>query len=195
MLSYLGLRGRCRNCRASISWRYPAIELLTGGLFYYTAEAGNLSVQTAFKLVFICFLITLAFIDIDTYRLPDVLVIPLWIVGIIQAIFFPDRVDWLSSVLGMVAAGGSFWLIAKFYPRGMGFGDVKFVAALGAFLGFPQVLLAIFLASLAGSVIGSITLWLKGRGFKQHIPFGPYLALGGLISLYWGEKIIRAFWP
>lgn len=195
VLSFLILRGHCSKCKLAISWRYPAIELLTGILFYYTVrQYDELSVRIAFDLLFVSFLIALSFIDIDTYRLPDVLVLPLWVIGIVHAFFSSGQVNWLSSLIGTLTAGGAFWLIAKFYPKGMGWGDVKFVAALGAYLGFPQIFLVIFLASLTGSVIGFIFLLLKGQGLKQQIPFGPYLVLGGLISLYWGEKIVGNYW-
>jgi leader peptidase (prepilin peptidase)/N-methyltransferase len=156
----------------------------------------NQGVQDAkvfWYLVFVAILIALAFIDLDTMTLPDVLVYPLLIIGILGAFLLPGAPGLLESVLSAVAAGGVFWLIAIIYPRGMGFGDVKFVAALGANLGFPNIILAIFSASLAGSVIGLSMLLLQRREIKQLIPFGPFLSLGAFVALFWGEQIFQFY--
>lgn len=193
VLSFLLLRGRCRVCRAQISWRYPLVEILTGVLFFYKAYLEwGFSLGLVFDLIFVSFLIALAFIDIDHFLLPDVLVFPLLALGLIRVLMLPD-IGWLSGLIGALSAGGGFWLIAKIYPQGLGFGDVKLAAALGAYLGFPWVFAAIFLASFLGSVIGGLGLLVKGKGFRQEIPFGPYLAAGALIMLYWGEYLIEAY--
>lgn len=193
VLSFLLLQGRCKACRAQISWRYPLVELLTGILFFYkTYLEGGFSVGLIFNLVFVSFLIALAFIDLDHFLLPDLLVYPLLGLALIRVLLLPGT-GWLPYLSGAVLAGGGFWLITKIYPQGLGFGDVKLAAALGAYLGFPQVLAVIFLASLLGSVIGGMGLLLKGKGLRQEIPFGPFLAAGALIMLYWGEYLIAAY--
>jgi leader peptidase (prepilin peptidase)/N-methyltransferase len=195
VLSFVIQKGSCRKCGTSISWRYPAVETLTGGLFFYTVWL-NQGVQDArvfWHLVFVAILIALAFIDLDTMTLPDVLVYPLLIIGLLGAFLLPGTPGWLESVLAAAAAGGAFWLITLVYPQGMGFGDVKFVAALGAFLGFPDIILAVFSASLAGSIIGSSMLLLHHRKIKQPIPFGPFLSFGALVALFWGDKIIKFY--
>ncbi|MFZ3102850.1 MAG: A24 family peptidase, partial [Desulfitobacteriaceae bacterium] len=179
-----------------IAWRYPAVEILTAGLFSYILWL-NQGVQDArvfWHLIFIAFLIALSFIDLDTMRLPDVLVLPLLIMGLLGASFLPGTPNWLESLLTAVGTGGGFWLITKIYPQGMGLGDVKFVAALGAFLGFPNIILAIFIASLLGSVVGLSMLLLRLSQFKQQIPFGPFLASGALVALFWGERIFEFYW-
>lgn len=194
VLSFIGLKGRCRKCGAKISWRYPLLELLTGLIFFYTAWRSQiLSPGLFFDLIFLALLVSLSFIDLDTLRLPDVLVLPLLLVGLVRALFVPGQPGLSLSILGAVAAGGAFWLIAKIYPQGMGFGDVKLAAALGAYLGFPQVFLAVFLASVGGSLWGGLMLIFKKRGLKQQIPFGPYLALGAILTLYWGSWLIQRY--
>ncbi|MHB1653769.1 MAG: prepilin peptidase [Desulfitobacteriaceae bacterium] len=194
IVSFLFLRGSCQKCRAPISWRYPAVELLTGVLFFYTTlRGGDPSLRLLFDLAFVSFLITLSLIDIDTFRLPDVLVLPLWALGIVRILVPPGPSDWYSSIMGSVIAGGVFWLIVKLYPKGMGFGDVKFVAALGAYLGFPLIFLAVFLAGFSGSLFGGMMILLGRKGFKQQIPFGPYLAFGSLITFYWGRQFLEAY--
>lgn len=194
VVSFIMQRRRCRTCHALISWRYPLVELLTGLLFAYSAWQSVLpDVHLLLRLVFIAFIIALAFIDYDTMRLPDKLTIPLLGVGIINA-FLGGIHTGLVSLLTALGAGGLFWLIAIVYPRGMGLGDVKFVAALGAFLSFPSILLAIFLASLAGSVLGIALLLVHKSGFRQQMPFGPYLGLGAVVALLWGNQILAFYW-
>ncbi|KLU58575.1 type 4 prepilin-like proteins leader peptide-processing enzyme [Peptococcaceae bacterium CEB3] len=194
ILSFVGLRGRCRQCGAKISWRYPLVELCTGLLFFYTAwRASVVSLNLFADLAFLSLLVALSFIDLDTMRLPDSLVIPLFLLGLARALFLPAQPAFVYSVLGALAAGGGFWLIARFYPRGMGFGDVKLAAALGAYLGFPKVFLAVFLASVGGSLWGGLMLALRKKSLKQQIPFGPYLALGAILTLYWGSWFLQRY--
>ncbi|MHB8124047.1 MAG: prepilin peptidase [Desulfitobacteriaceae bacterium] len=196
VLSFLVQKGSCRKCYDPIAWRYPAVEVLTGGLFFYTLWL-NQGVQDArvfWHLIFIAFLIALSFIDLDTMRLPDVLVFPLLAIGLLGGSFLPGTPGWQGSLLAAGASGGAFWLIAKIYPQGMGFGDVKFVAALGAFLGFPNIFLAIFLASLLGSFVGLGMLLFRRSQIKQQIPFGPFLASGALMALFWGNRILEFYW-
>lgn len=196
VLSFLVQKGSCSKCKESISWRYPSVEILTGGFFFYTLWL-NQGVQEArvfWYLIFIAFLIALSFIDLDTMRLPDVLVFPLLTLGLLGASFLPRTPGLLGSILTAVGTGGAFWLITRIYPQGMGFGDVKFVAALGAFLGFPNIILAIFVASLLGSFVGLSMLVLRRSHIKQQIPFGPFLASGALVALFWGEQIFEFYW-
>ncbi|HWQ89608.1 MAG TPA: prepilin peptidase [Desulfitobacteriaceae bacterium] len=196
VISFLIQGGSCRKCREPISWRYPAIETLTGGLFFYTAwlNQGVQDVRFFWHLILVAMLIALAFIDLDTMSLPDVLVYPLLIIGILGAAFLPGPPGWLDSLLAAAVSGGIFWLITRIYPEGMGLGDVKFVAALGAYLGFPDIVLAIFIASFVGSFVGVSMILLQRQQLKQQIPFGPYLALGSLAALFWGNKIFDLYW-
>lgn len=196
VFSYLFLKGRCRQCHARISWRYPGVELLTAALFLAAAwqNQGVLNLRLGLNLIFISILIALTFIDIDTLTLPDVLVWPLLGIALAAAFFVPGGASGWVSLVSAVGAGALFWLIALIYPQGMGLGDVKLVAALGAMLGFPLIILAVFLASFFGSLIGGSLLLLRKLKFRQHIPFGPFLAGGAVISLLWGERIIALYW-
>jgi len=195
LLSFLIQRGRCRQCQTKISWRYPGVELLTGILFFYAVwqQAGVLDARLLVNLVFVATLIALAFIDYDTLRLPDVLTLPLLGIGLLAAFILPGQPSGWVSLASAAGAGGLFWLIAWFYPRGMGMGDVKLVAALGAFVGFPGIVLAVFLASIVGSIVGIVLMLIDKNRRSQHIPFGPFLALGALASLFWGQQIYSAY--
>jgi len=198
VISFLIQKGLCRNCRARISWRYPVVELLTGILFFLTASFSyNSEVFPARLLLNLCFvavLIALSFIDMDTFRLPDVLTLPLLGIGILGAFLIPGNPSGWESVLSALGAGGLFWAIALVYPQGMGLGDVKLVAALGAFLGFPAIFLAVFMGSSVGAILGSFLLLVGRKHFRQQIPFGPYLALGAIFTLLWGTRIFDWYW-
>jgi leader peptidase (prepilin peptidase)/N-methyltransferase len=184
VLSFMILRGKCRKCGSNISWRYPAIELLTG-LFFVGASlsrADRSTVGLILDLAFISLLIVLTFIDIDNFRLPDILVAMVAVVGMINTLVTGDPVLW-RSLLGASAIGGIFFLVAYFYPEGMGMGDVKLVAALGLYIGFPLIFMAIFLASLSGIVIGGFRMLIYKKKLKDPIPFGPFLAAGAILVL------------
>jgi len=185
VLSYIILKGKCHNCGSKISLRYPAVEMLTGILYFFTAyTAKNFGVwELGLNLTFISLLIVLAFIDLDSYRLPDVLVLPAFVVGILKSFVIGDPEIW-RSLVGALITSGIFYLIAIFYSQGMGMGDVKFVAALGAFLGFPDILLAVFLASLIGVVAVGLMLIFTKKGFRDPIPFGPFLVMGTLLIFF-----------
>lgn len=198
VLSFLIQKGQCRNCQAPIPWRYPAVELLTGALFFF---AGLSSLGTylpparlSVNLVFIAVLIALAFIDLDTFRLPDALTLPLLGLGTASAFFISGGPTLGESIFSALGAGGVFLVIALAYPQGMGLGDVKLVAAMGAFLGFPAIFLAIFAGSLAGSLVGIFLLATRQKRFRQQIPFGPYLAFGAIFTLLWGSYIFNWYW-
>ena len=198
VLSFLIQKGHCRSCQSPISWRYPVVELLTGMLFFITATF-SLSIdihpaQLFLNLVFVSMLIALSFIDMDTFLLPDVLTLPLLGIGFLGAFLIPGNPSGWESVLSALGAGGIFWTIARLYPQGMGLGDVKLVAALGAFLGFPSIFLAIFSGSLVGAMIGIVLLFTGQQRFRQQIPFGPYLAFGALFALFWGTRLVDWYW-
>lgn len=184
VLSFLLLKGSCSNCRTRISLRYPGVEILTGLLFFTTVyfDSELTIVELLFVLIIISLLIALSFIDIETYRLPDVLVFPLLITGLVRSAMLGEP-GLGKSTAGALAAAASFYLIVLLYPEGMGMGDVKFVGALGSVLGFPDVFTAIFIASLAGVLVGGLQIFLKKKNYKEPIPFGPFLAAGSIILL------------
>jgi len=198
VLSFIIQKGQCRNCQASISWRYPAVELLTGILFFLTASfslhTGIHLARLSLNLVFVAVLVALSFIDLDTFRLPDVLTFPLLGLGLLGALFIPGNPTGWESLLSALGAGGFFLIIALIYPQGMGLGDVKLVAAMGAFLGFPGIFLGVFVGSFVGALAGILLLITGQKRFRQQIPFGPYLALGAILTLLWGTQIFNWYW-
>lgn len=184
VVSYILLRGRCSGCRTPISLRYPTVEIITALLFILVKllQPEKTEYAIVFDLLFVSLLIALTMIDIDTFRLPDVLVSLLAAVGVLKILVTVEPGFW-NSLLGAVGAGGIFFLIAHFYPDGMGLGDVKLVAALGVYLGFPDVFYAVFLASLFGVIAGGINLVIKKKNLRDPIPFGPFLAAGAVVML------------
>lgn len=191
ILSFLLLRGRCRHCRTAISWRYPLVEFSTALLTTLTFWHFGLQVQTLFAFFFIWFLIALFFIDLDTQLLPDQLTLPLLWLGLlanVQHLF----IDLSSAVVGAIAGYLSLWTIAQLYllltkRPGMGHGDFKLLAALGAWLGWQVLPLIIFLSSLLGLVCGALILFIHKQDRHTPIAFGPYLALAGGVALFFGN--------
>lgn len=146
-----------------------------------------LSISNVFLgLIFVVLIISLAVIDYFTMRLPDKLVIPLLLLGFFKALISHSNPGIWNSLLTCLGGGIMFGLIAALYPAGMGWGDVKLIAALGAYLGFPNILFALLIAVFSGTILGGILLITKRITIKQCIPFGPYLAFGALITLFWG---------
>lgn len=145
------------------------------------------------RLIFVTLILVLSFVDHCTMLLPDKLTIPLLCVGLVNASLLGMN-SFLMSGLSALIAGGFFWLICIAYPRGMGMGDVKFVAALASFLGFPSIILVVFLASLTGTILGGVYILAHKSKFSQRIPFGPYLSFSALMVLLWGDKLLTLYW-
>lgn len=194
VVSWILLGGRCAACKTPISPRYPAVELLTGVLSVAVAWRFGYSGALAAGLVFAWAMVALTFIDFDTQLLPDDITLPLLWAGLL-ANSFGVFTDLHSAVLG--AAGGylvlwsvywAFRLIAK--KEGMGYGDFKLMAAIGAWTGWQVLPFVLVISAGLGAVIGSLVLWLSRRGIDTRIPFGPYLALGGLLGLLWGREAV-----
>ncbi len=197
VISYLILGGKCSSCRAPISIRYPAIELLTGLVFLFSAFQFGWSIQTLATLILTSFLIPLIFIDIDRKLLPDNLVYPLLWIGILFNIN-GTFVNLEESVIGALAGYLSLWSIFWLFKivtgkEGMGYGDFKLLAALGAWLGWKMLPLIILLSSVVGAVLGILILFLNNKGRETTIPFGPYLAIAGIIALFWGDAITSQY--
>jgi leader peptidase (prepilin peptidase) / N-methyltransferase len=197
LLSYLALRGKCSACAARIGWKYPLVELLAGGGAAYAAWRFGFSLAGLGAALFVWFTIALAVIDQETGLLPDSLTLPLVWSGLLLNIpwtFVPLH----DAVLGAVAGYASLWLVYWAFKlatgkEGMGYGDFKMNAAVGAFLGWKMLPLVILLSSLVGLVFGALQMFAaRGRwdaGFRFH--FGPYLAVAGVVALYWGDAIVR----
>ena len=199
VVGWLVLRGRCRTCNAPISPRYPIVEGVTAlvALALVTAHGPGLEFAGAFY--FACTLIALTYIDLDHQILPDRLTLPGIAIGLVIAAAAPPG-TWPTPLptafVGALVGGGILWLVAWTYHlvtgrEGMGGGDVKLLAMIGAFLGWKGVLLTLLLSSFIGSVIG-VGLMLRHRADgRLAIPFGPFLALGAMVTLFWGDRIVR----
>ncbi len=194
ILSWLFLRGRCRFCGASFSIRYPFVELLTALLAVALFLKFGLTLQLAVMFIFCAALVVVTFIDFDHQIIPDEISLPGIVVGFVLSFFMPD-ITWLSSLLGIIAGWGI--LAAVFYGylwltgrEGMGGGDLKLLAMMGAFLGVKSIPFIIFASSLVGSILGVSIMLLQRKGRHLAIPFGPYLALGAVLYIFFGPRLI-----
>lgn len=190
IISYILLKGRCRKCGSKISFRYPVVEALNGLLYLFLYFAFGPGVQFLIYAVFISSLIVVTFIDLDSQIIPDRITIPGTILGILLASTLLP-VGLKDSLTGAILGGGFFYLTAVVSRGGMGGGDIKLIAMIGSFLGWKEVLLTIFLGSLSGSIVGIFLMIFKGKGRKHKIPFGPFLALGAILSLFLGKDLIE----
>ncbi len=197
VVSYLALRGKCAGCRARISPRYPLVEVLTGVLSGFIAWRYGYTWQTLAALVFVWAMIALAFIDLDTFFLPDDITLPLVWAGLL-ANMAGVFVDLQSAVIGAIAGYLALWLVFWGYKLatgkdGMGYGDFKLLAAIGAWLGWKMLPVVILLSSLVGAIVGISLIVFARHGRNVPIPFGPYLVLGGLIALFWGDRLLEYY--
>ncbi len=198
VVSWLALGGKCAACKAPISARYPMVEVLAGALAaLLMAWRFGYSAALAFAMIYGWAMIALAFIDFDTQLLPDDITLPLLWAGLI-ANAFGVFTDLRSAVLGAVGGYMLLWcvywafrLITK--KEGMGYGDFKLLAAIGAWTGWQVLPVVILVSAGLGAVIGSLALWLARKGADTRIPFGPYLALGGIAGLVWGKVAVVAW--
>ena len=193
VVSYLVLRGKCSGCKAGISLRYPIIELLTGLLAVYAAHRFGVTGQTIAVLIFTYVLIALTMIDFDHKLLPDDFTLPILWLGLIVNIdgMFCSLED---AVIGAAAGYLSLWSVFHLFKlltgkEGMGYGDFKLLAALGAWLGWQLIPTMILLSSLVGAVVGISMILIRGHDKNIPIPFGPYIAAAGLIALYFGADL------
>jgi leader peptidase (prepilin peptidase)/N-methyltransferase len=194
ILSYLLLRGRCRTCKVAISPRYPLVEALTGVAGVGTYIAFGPTPQALLLFAFLCALIVVTFIDLDHQIIPDVISLPGILIGLTAAILLGDP-GWFDSLLGILIGGGVLWAIAEAYFRltgreGMGGGDVKLLAMIGAFLGWRAIPVTLMIASLSGTALGLAMMLRRGEGRQMAIPFGPFLAAGAVVALFAGEPLL-----
>jgi leader peptidase (prepilin peptidase)/N-methyltransferase len=194
VLSWFILRGQCRNCHAPIAFRYVMVELLGGLMAVCVYLRFGPSVQGIIYFGFIAALLVITFIDIDYHIIPDVISLPGILLGFAASFFIPT-LNWMDSLLGILAGGGSLYAVAWGYERitgkeGMGGGDIKLLGMIGAFIGWQGVLLTIFMGSAIGTLVGLIDMRVKKKNMKMRIPFGPFLALGAIIHLFLGNELI-----
>lgn len=195
VLSWLLLKGKCHHCGHPISIRYPLVELLTGALCFLVAYQIGFSYFAIALLFFTFVLIAATFIDLDTMLLPDSLTLPLTWFGITLALLQISPVSLQDSVVGAIAGYLSLWSVYWLFKlvtgkEGMGYGDFKLLAALGAWLGWQYLPMIILLSSFVGVIFGIIQLRLKQQGIDKAFPFGPYLAIAGWVCMMWGNVIL-----
>ena len=193
VLSWLVLRGRCRSCHTAISPVYPAVELTTAAVFAGGVAVYGVTPLLAIRLIFASALIVLFAIDLRHHILPNVITVPGIVAGFVASWFLPP--GWVSSLLGIVLGGGLLLGIAEAYYRvrgheGLGMGDVKMLAMIGAFLGWPQMVLTLVLGSFMGSLVGGALLLSRRGGMQSALPFGTFLAAGALVAAVVGDSIL-----
>lgn len=197
VISYLVLRGKCAGCKAPISARYPAVELITGMLSVFLVWHFGSGLAGIASLAFAYVLIAMTFIDADTQLLPDDLTLPLLWAGLLvnlHAVFVPLNEAVIGAVAGYLCLWAVYWLFKLATGKeGMGYGDFKLLAALGAWLGWKMLPVIVLLSSLVGAIVGITLIAFTKRGRDNPIPFGPYLAAAGMLALVYGKTITEAY--
>jgi leader peptidase (prepilin peptidase)/N-methyltransferase len=195
IVSYALLRGRCGSCGARISLRYPAVEAANGLLYLLVALVAPPTLRALALMVFVSALLVLSLIDLEHHLLPDVITLPGIVCGVIAS-FLPDApVRPIESVASAIGGYAAFFLVAETYRRtrgieGLGQGDWKMAAMLGAFLGWQSLLLTVFVATLAGSVVGVTLMTVKGRDARDALPLGTFLGLAGIAVTFCGQSVV-----
>jgi leader peptidase (prepilin peptidase)/N-methyltransferase len=218
ILSYLILGGRCRQCKKRISARYPMVEAVSGCVSVLLYLKFGLGVEWAIFFLFSAALLVLAFIDLDHRILPDVITLNGMWLGVLASVYLaepspivsrilryagievtdPRLTALVGSLLGIVAGGGLLWGVGEAYLRlrgieGMGFGDVKMMAMVGAFLGAPMALFTIMLGSVSGAVVGLVLMRVTGKSRDYELPFGTFLGIAGIVAILYGEDLVRLY--
>lgn len=195
ILSYLFLLGKCRYCKKRISIRYPLIEFLTGLFAVCTYLKFGMSIDTFVYFIFIAALLTITFIDIDHQIIPNVISLPFIPIGIGLS-FFLSPITVLDALYGVLAGGGSLFVVSRGYyyitrVEGLGLGDVKLIAMIGAFIGLKGIFFTIFFSSLIGTLIGTAVMIHQKKDMRYQIPYGPFLSIGAIVYLFFGNQIIN----
>lgn len=200
LLSYFFLRGRCRICKTRISLRYPLVELLNALLYVFILWRFGIEWHIFIYCLFCSALIVITFIDLEFQIIPDRITLPGIVIGLIAGSFFLtdpflrySLLGWKASIIGFLTGGGLFYAIAVLSRGGMGGGDIKMMAMVGAIMGWKSVLLTTFIGSLAGAIFGIFLMIFRGKGRKTKIPFGPFLALGTLATLFYGQEMFNFY--
>lgn len=195
ILSYLVLAGRCRSCKGRISPQYPLVELINALLTLFLFMKFGPSLAFLVLFLFCSAMVVVTFIDLEHQIIPDVISLSGIVAGFIFSFFIP-QLGWLNSLIGIAVGGGSLFLVAYVYEfltkkEGMGGGDIKLLAMMGAFFGWRAIPFIIFISSLIGSVIGITVMLLQKKDAKLAIPFGPFLALGAILYIFFGRQVIH----
>jgi len=194
LFSYLWLKGKCRRCKVKISMRYPMVELLGGLVALGTYLRFGLTIETLIYYVFIAALLVVTFIDLDHRIIPDVITLPGIPICFAASFALPD-ITYKDALLGILIGGGSLFLVAWVYTiltkkEGMGGGDIKLLAMMGAIVGWQGVLFTIFVASLVGTLAGFAVMLQSRKGMKLAVPFGPFLSIGSITYIFFGTELV-----
>ncbi|OQX12890.1 MAG: prepilin peptidase [Desulfobacteraceae bacterium IS3] len=194
VLSYLMLGGKCRQCREAISFRYPMVEIISGLFAVGSVYKFGLSPEAIVYYIFIACLLVITFIDIDHRIIPDMITLPGIPIFFLASFALPDM-TYMDSLLGLLAGGGSLYLVAWTYQalakkEGMGGGDIKLLAMMGVLIGWKGVLFTIFVSSLVGTLIGLAVMLYTRVNMKLAVPFGPFLSVGAVTYIFFGNEII-----
>jgi leader peptidase (prepilin peptidase) / N-methyltransferase len=198
IISYLLLKGKCRQCGARISIRYPLVEIATAFLFYLIYKRCGLSFEFLVQIIFVSLLIVISFIDFDYKIIPDILSVGGLIIGLVLSFFRKPLFFYQDALYGVLIGAGIFYgifFIYRFFTKneGMGNGDIKLLGMIGAFCGTKGVLFSLILGSFLGTFVGIFIMLIKGKDIKYAIPFGPFLSLSALIFLFHGNGFIYGF--
>nr|WP_320116437.1 prepilin peptidase [uncultured Desulfuromonas sp.] len=194
IISFILLRGRCAFCGEKYSWRYPGIEILNAVLYCLVFYYWRYSLETLVLLLFVSLLVVVTFIDFDHQIIPDIITYPGIIVGFFCSFLIPS-LHWLDSIFGVLIGGGCLLVIAYCYEliakkEGMGGGDIKLLAMIGSFCGWQAILPVVFIGSLLGTLVGVPLMFFRKKDSTMALPFGPFLAFGALIYVFWGRGLI-----
>jgi leader peptidase (prepilin peptidase)/N-methyltransferase len=195
LISYIVLKGKCRDCGGKISWHYPLVELITAVLSLLLFLQFGLTLRFLVFFIFVCVLIIITFIDLDHQIIPDVLTLPGIPVFFLLAVFVV-KVPWLEALIGLLVGGGVLFAIAFVYElltkrEGMGGGDIKLLAMIGGFLGWKSLIFILLVSSFTGAIVGITAMIIKKQGMKYAVPFGPFLSVAAVAYLFWGDAFIR----
>jgi leader peptidase (prepilin peptidase)/N-methyltransferase len=199
LISFIILRGRCRDCGGKISWRYPLVELITALLALLLFLKFSLTLSFLIFFIFTAVLIVITFIDLDHQIIPDILTLPGIPIFFLAAIFLLDRpwkIPWLEALLGLLIGGGILFLIAFVYEliskrEGMGGGDIKLLAMIGGFFGWKSLIFILLFSSFSGAIVGITAMIIKKQDMKYAVPFGPFLSAAAVAYLFWGDTFMR----
>jgi leader peptidase (prepilin peptidase)/N-methyltransferase len=195
LISFIVLRGKCRDCGGKISWRYPLVELITAVLALLLFLKFGLTLSFLVFFIFTAVLIVITFIDLDHQIIPDILTLPGIPIFCLAAIFLV-KIPWMEALIGLLIGGGILFTIAFVYEliskrEGMGGGDIKLLAMIGAFLGWKSLIFILLFSSFSGAIIGITAMIIKKQDMKYAIPFGPFLSAAAVAYPFWGEAFTR----
>jgi len=196
ILSYIILKGRCRNCSSKISIKYPIVETITALLYLMVYRVTGLNMEFAVILLFVSILIVISFIDLEFQIIPDILSLGGLTFGLVLS-FFRHNFGFLDALIGVLLGGGVLFVIAYGYQllrkvEGMGGGDIKLIGMIGAFCGIKGAVFSLIAGSFLGTIVGVPAMLIKGKGAKYAIPFGPFLSLAAIIYIFYGKMLTIA---